>query len=204
MTNSTTPDISVIVPVYNSENSLRLLIERLHPVLKSCAHHFEVLLINDDSRDKSWNIIQDLSREHSWVRGISLFRNFGQHNALLCGIRAARHAVIITLDDDLQNPPEEIPKLLEPLVQGWDVVYGNPIRSRHGLLRGCASQLIKWSLQKTNRADVAQKVSPFRAFRRSIAEAFSLNFKVPFFSLDVLLSWGTTRFTSVNVDHHEP
>src|SRR6185437_73636 len=91
--------LSVIVPVFNSEHSLRLLIERLLPVLQSHGPRFEVILVNDDSRDKSWEVIQKLSRDYSWVRGILLTRNFGQHNALLCGIYTARYSVIVTLDD---------------------------------------------------------------------------------------------------------
>ncbi len=102
----------MVVPVYNSEASLALLIERLEPVLTAHAPMFEAILVNDGSRDRSWDVIHQLTDRYPWVRGISLMRNYGQHNALLCGIRAARNEVIVTLDDDLQNPPEEIPRLL--------------------------------------------------------------------------------------------
>src|SRR5918993_5335821 len=106
------PSLSVVVPVYNSEGSLRPLVERLEPVLRDVASDFEVLLVNDGSRDGSWSVVEELAAGRPWVRGLDLMRNYGQHNALLCGIRAARHPVVVTLDDDLQNPPEEIPKLL--------------------------------------------------------------------------------------------
>jgi undecaprenyl-phosphate 4-deoxy-4-formamido-L-arabinose transferase len=96
--------LSVVVPVYNSEASLALLIERLEPVLTAHAPAFEAILVNDGSRDRRWEVISQLTHRYPWVRGISLMRNYGQHNALLCGIRAARNAVIVTLDDDLQTP----------------------------------------------------------------------------------------------------
>src|SRR2546430_1642044 len=118
--------ISVVVPVYNSEATLEAFVQRLEMVLSSLASSRELILVNDDSRDGSWKIIDKISREKSWVRGINLMRNYGQHNALLCGIRAATFDTIITMDDDLQNPPEEIAKLLAKLNEGLDVVYGRP------------------------------------------------------------------------------
>src|SRR5436190_4991937 len=101
-------NLSIIIPVYNSESILPVLIDRLKPVLATLADRYEVILINDGSRDGSWKAIQELSRSFPWVRGINLMRNYGQHNTILCGIRAARFEVAVTMDDDLQHPPEEI------------------------------------------------------------------------------------------------
>ena len=128
-------------------------------------------------------------------------RNYGQHNALLCGIRMARHEVIITMDDDLQNPPEEIPQLLDTYAQGFDVVYGTPMQERHGLLRDLASVVTKLALQSVTGVAVARSVSTFRAFRTSIREAFA-DYRGPFVSIDVLLTWGATRYGSVRVEHN--
>src|SRR5436190_1785277 len=97
------PSLSVVIPVYNSEGSLRPLIERLEPVLRRVAAEFEVILINDGSRDGSWRVVEELAARHPWVLGLDLMRNFGQHNALLCGLRAARFPIIVTMDDDLQH-----------------------------------------------------------------------------------------------------
>jgi len=108
---STKPGISVVVPAYNSELSLRELARRLEPVLEAAAPRYELILVDDNSRDGTWQVIKDLVRTIPWIRGIHLMRNSGQHNALLCGVRAARHELIVTMDDDLQHPPEEIPKL---------------------------------------------------------------------------------------------
>src|SRR5258708_5390194 len=117
---------TVIVPVFNSENSLSLVAQRLFPVLSGLGADYELILVNDGSRDRSWEQIQTLSQKYPWITGINLMRNYGQHNALLCGITAAQYAIIITMDDDLQNPPEEIPQLLKNLDEGYDVVYGTP------------------------------------------------------------------------------
>jgi glycosyltransferase involved in cell wall biosynthesis len=120
------PSISVVVPVYNSEQMLGTLVDRLLAALTALTPRLEILLVNDGSRDGSWPAIEKLAAKFPQVRGIDLMRNFGQHNALLAGIRAASGDLIVTLDDDLQNPPEEIPKILARLEEGVDVVYGCP------------------------------------------------------------------------------
>jgi len=116
--------VSVIVPVYRSEGTLRELHRRLTAVLDPLVVRFELILVDDGSGDNSWPVICELARLDNRVRGLQHSRNYGQHNALLTGIRAATCEAIVTLDDDLQNPPEEIPKLLALLDQGSDVVYG--------------------------------------------------------------------------------
>jgi undecaprenyl-phosphate 4-deoxy-4-formamido-L-arabinose transferase len=192
--------ISVVVPVYNSEGSLRALVARLEPVLASNASRFEVVLVNDGSRDGSWAVVEELAARHDWVRGIDMMRNYGQHNALLCGLRAARHELVATMDDDLQHPPEELPKLLERLGAGCDVVYGTPRHEQHGLLRDLASQVTKLALQKSMGAETARKVSAFRVLRARLRDAFA-DYRNPHVSLDVLLTWSTTRFAAVEVRH---
>ncbi len=107
-------------------------------------------------------------RTHPWVRGINMMRNHGQHNALLCGIRAAQYDTIVTIDDDLQNPPEEIPKLLAKLAEGFDVVYGTPEVEQHGLWRDTASKITKMALQSAAGAEVARNVSAFRVMRTRV------------------------------------
>src|SRR5260370_24043539 len=102
------PDVWVVLPVYNAEPTLPTLIERLHGVLTVCGRRFEVGLVNDGSSDESWRVIRELAQKHACVRGINLARNYGQHNPLLCGIRAARSATIATLPDYLEHPPAEI------------------------------------------------------------------------------------------------
>ncbi|HUZ01877.1 MAG TPA: glycosyltransferase family 2 protein, partial [Thermomicrobiaceae bacterium] len=163
---------------------------------------YELVLVNDGSRDDSWDRILDLASNRPWLRGVDLMRNYGQHNALLCGLKAARYQVIVTIDDDLQNPPEEIPKLLSRLSEGFDVVYGTPIDEQHPLWRGLASRVTKLVLQSAMGADSARSVSAFRAIRAPVRRAFE-HYEGPYVSIDVLLTWGTTRFTSVPVRHDE-
>lgn len=190
--------LSVVVPVFNSEKSLRALVEALSSALPD--QDLELILVNDGSRDRSWDVICELVQEYSWIRGINLMRNYGQHNALLCGIRAARHEIIVTMDDDLQNPPHEIPRMLAKLQEGYDVVYGTPQSENHGLLRDMASRITKIALQGTMGAETARKISAFRVFRTQLRSVFE-KYSGPYVSIDVLLTWATERFTAIPVEN---
>lgn len=196
------PGLTVIVPVYNSERSLGPLVERLEPVLRAHATAFELILVNDASPDGSLAVAQTLATTHPWIRVIDLRRNYGQHNALLCGIRAASFGLIVTMDDDLQHPPEEIPRLLDVIASGADVVYGTPANEKHDMWRRVASRVTKMALQSSMGAETARKVSAFRAFRTPVRDAFA-EYRSPYVSIDVLLTWGTVRFGAVDV-RHEP
>jgi len=193
--------ISVVVPVYNSQGSLSDLVSALAQTLGGVSGPFELILVNDGSQDRSWEQVERLTRVHPWVRGINLMRNYGQHNALLCGIRHARYATIVTMDDDLQHPPHEIPALLAKLSEGYDVVYGAPREQQHGLWRDIASWMTKLALQNAMGAKTALNISAFRAFRTHLRDAFA-HYQNPYVSIDVLLTWGTSRFTSIKVEHN--
>ena len=190
--------LSVVIPVYNGATTLPALIERLVPVAGAAASPYEIILVNDGSRDNSWATIEALTHRHPQIRGIDLMRNYGQHNALLCGIRASRHDIIVTIDDDLQQPPEEIPRLLAKLAEGYDVVYGKPERERHGLWRNLGSRIGKAALATATGGDVAPMVSAFRACRSTVKPAFE-EYRSPLFSIDVLLTWATTSFAAVPI-----
>lgn len=194
--------ISVVIPVYNAAPNLMELYQVLTTVLDKTVERYEIILVEDRGGDNSWDIICELVQADSRVSGIRLRRNYGQHNALLCGIRAARYDIIVTMDDDLQHPPAEIAMLLDKLAQGYDVVYGTPRQEQHGLWRDLASQLTKLALSSTMGVEVASKVSAFRAFRTELRDAFS-DYRSPTVSIDVLLTWGTSRFAAVPV-RHEP
>jgi len=192
--------ISVVVPVYRSERLLRPLVERLEPVLEKAASEREIVFVDDGSPDDSWRVVRELAREKPWIRGIRLMRNYGQHGAILCGIRAAKHGIVVTIDDDLQHPPEEIPKLLAVLGEECDVVYGTPEKERHGIARDLASQIAKLVLKDAMGAETARNVSAFRAFRTQVRDAFA-DYRGQFVSIDVLLTWGTSRFRAIPVSH---
>jgi undecaprenyl-phosphate 4-deoxy-4-formamido-L-arabinose transferase len=190
--------ISVVVPVYRSEQSLDELVTRVTAVLEARAARFEVLLVDDGSPDDSWSVITKLADADRRVRGISLGRNYGQHNALLAGIREARCDVIVTIDDDLQHPPEQIPALLDALLPDVDLVYGYPDQENHSWARNILSRVTKLALGASVKSDIAKHVSAFRAFRTSLRDGVA-DVQDPFFSLDVLLSWTTTRMVAIPV-----
>jgi glycosyltransferase involved in cell wall biosynthesis len=192
------PGISAVIPVHRSEKSLPLLLPRLTAVLDSVAPAHEIILVDDGSPDRSWDAIATAAKVDSRIRGLRLMRNFGQHNALLVGIRAARYQIIVTLDDDLQNPPEEIPELLHRLTGDVDVVYGSPISEKHSLWRSAASRVTKFALQEAMGAPAARSVSSFRVFRTDLRRAFE-RFQSPDISVDVLLTWATNRFAAIGV-----
>ncbi len=194
--------LSVVTPVYNGEASVAELCRRLGEVLPRVAMEHEIILVNDGSRDRSWEVISELSSRLPTVRGLNLMRNYGQHNALLCGIRAAKYEVIVTMDDDLQQPPEEIPRLLARLEEGFDVVYGAPKAEQNGLLRAVASRITRLALRTAIGSEVAKNVSAFRIFRTALRGAFA-GYESPFVSIDVLLTWATTRFGAITVPFHK-
>jgi glycosyltransferase involved in cell wall biosynthesis len=191
------PAISVVVPVYNGAATLEELAGRVEAALPG---DYELVFVNDGSADDSWDRIVNLSRRNERVRGLDLMRNYGQHNALLAGIRAARGVMVVTIDDDLQNPPEEIPRLLAEIDRGSDVVYGTATEQHYGFWRGLGTRLTKLALRGAIGSDVAAKVSAFRAFRTDLRDAFK-DFHAPYVSIDVLLSWGARQYGWVPVAH---
>src|SRR5262245_39555830 len=193
-------ECAIVIPVYNSQAMLPELVDRLAGVLPAVAARFEVVLVNDGSRDASWDVICQVVRKYSWIRGVNLIRNYGQHNALLPGIRAVRYAVTVTMDDDLQHPPEEIPALLDALADGADLVYGVPAQSRQGFWRRASSRLTKAWLHRVLGVGIASRASSFRAFRTVLREGFA-HYDGPAVAIDALLAWTTTRIVSVTVRH---
>ena len=196
------PTVSVVVPVYRSEPTLRELHRQLTEMMPGIASRYEIIFVEDCGGDGSWAVISDLAASDDHVRGFRMSRNYGQHNALLCAIRAAHYELIVTLDDDLQHPVSEIPRLLAALSPDIDVVYGTPQQEQHGLWRDFASRLTKFVLARAIGMDIAGSVSAFRVFRTRLRDGFR-NYRSPTVSIDVLLTWATTRFGAIKV-RHEP
>lgn len=196
------PTISVIIPVYNSEKSLPDLLAALTDELPKITSAFEIIMINDGSKDNSWEVINNLITKFKHVSAINLMRNFGQHNALLCGIRQANYDLVVTLDDDLQHDPALISVLIDKLNEGYEVVYGAPLAERHGVWRDFASVITKATLSTVMNAKSARHVSAFRIFYTYLRDAFA-NYQGPSVSLDVLLTWGTSKFGYVEVPHRK-
>jgi len=192
--------VSVVIPVYRAALTLRELHRQLSVAMGQIAPTYEIIFVEDCGGDESWSIITELAAADQRVRGIRMSRNYGQHNALLCGIRAARYDVIITMDDDLQHPVSEIASLLAALGPDVDVVYGAPQTEQHGFLRDLASRLTKLALASAMGAETARSVSAFRAFRTRLRDGFC-DYRSPTVFIDVLLTWTTTRFTTIKVRH---
>jgi undecaprenyl-phosphate 4-deoxy-4-formamido-L-arabinose transferase len=192
--------ISVVVPVYKSLESLRLLVERIFSVVEPFGD-FEIILVDDGSPSGTWEVVQELSKNNINVRGIRLGRNYGQHSALVAGVRAANMPITVTIDDDLQNPPEEIPNLVAHFIENdLDVVYGVPKETKQSLSRRVAGNGIRKVLGNSLGAESAMEMSSFRVFRTASREAFGADLGVNV-SLDALLAWGNSRFGSVTVQH---
>lgn len=192
--------ISIIIPVYNSEKTLSDVVKRLHVTIPGICPDWEAIFVVDGSPDQSWRVIKAIAEEDENIKAVNLSRNFGQHNALLTGIRLAQNSIIITMDDDLQHPPEEIILLLNHLYDGYDLVYGYAKEENHGLFRDLASKTIKKiiSILTGNK----EKISAFRAFRSTLRVAFA-DYTSSMVDIDVLLSWGTKNVKSIPVRHDE-
>ncbi len=191
--------ISVVIPCYRSAATLPRLVERLVPVLSDLGESFEVILVVDGSPDDTWGVAASLADRDAHVRAVRLSRNYGQHNALLAGARLARYEITVTMDDDLQHLPEEIPALIGALSGDVELVYGVARTEEHGWLRSAASRSVKMAMSAGMNIDGASQISAFRAYRTYLRDAFA-GLVSPDVNIDVALSWATTRATSVTVD----
>ena len=195
-------ELSIVVPVYRSAPTLRLFTSRLLGVLESITADFEIVFVDDGSPDDAWQVLSELQAEHpERIVAVQLMRNFGQHNALMCGFRLARGRLVVTMDDDLQNPPEEVPKLVATILEGnFDLVYGTPQGAkRQATWRNLGSLLVNAFYRKVFHSSIP--ISSFRIIRRELLEAiFPYNLNYTF--VDGLLAWNTQRIGEIAVEHH--
>lgn len=192
------PGISVIVPVFNGEESIGRLAERL-AASDLQDTDWELIFVVDGSPDQSWEIVQTLAQRDHRIRGLDLYRNFGQANATLAGIRNAQFDVTVTMDDDLQHHPESIPAMVAMLQPGVDLVYGRPFADEHSLGRNMASRVTKASISRlSSSGSMLRDSSALRAFRTCLREGFHQT-NDPNASIDVMLTWVTTRFVVCEV-----
>lgn len=196
------PEYSIVVPVYNSFESLEELYQRIGQTMNKIGITFEVIFVDDDSSDSSWNTLESIQRANpEKVIAIRLTRNFGQHNATICGIAQASGAFIITIDDDLQNPPEEIAKLVDTMQKSdADLVYGIYGKKHHSIARNLGSGALKgWSRRifKTKGSG-----SSLRLMKSSLGKNL-LNHQINFIYIDELFNWYTSQIAFVLVDHQK-
>lgn len=192
------PDYSVVVPVFRGKTTIGELCARLARCFESLSATHEVILVDDGSADGSWERIRELARADPRVLGVRLTRNFGQHNATTCGLRHARGRWVVTVDEDLQHPPEQLHKLVEARGRlGADVVYGVPERRHQSWWRRIGSRLVMRIPRLTMGVDF--DISSFRLIDGEIAREVA---KVQRHDIviDVVLSWITDRIAAVKIE----
>ena len=195
--------LSVVIPVFNSARVLPVLVERISAAVAPLVGvSFEIVLVNDASSDDSWKVIQALGRSMPAVKGLSLRRNAGQHNALMAGLNYASGGVVVVMDDDLQHAPEDISLLYSKVIDGYDVCFARFLQLRHAWwkrLGGKFNDFIARILLKKPR-DIY--LSPFKAFSGSIRGEV-IRYTGPFAYLDGLILMNTASMTCVDVRHHD-
>lgn len=169
---SASPQLSIVIPVYNEELNLPTLFGRLYPVLDALGRSYEILFTNDGSADRS---IELLRAQHAVrpdvTRVIDFNANYGQHMAIMAAFERVRGEIVVTLDADLQNPPEEIPKLLEKIDAGHDYVGGYRLNRQDSIFRTYASRLVNFVREQTTNIEMTDQGCMLRAYRRPIVEA---------------------------------
>lgn len=190
---------SVVIPLFNEEENLEVLYTRLTRVMGSLGEPYEIIFVDDGSQDNSFQILKGLHEKDNNIKVIRFTRNFGQHPAVMAGFDTAGGEIIITLDADLQNPPEEIPKLVEKLNEGYELVFGVFHQRKHSAFRRAGSSFAKWVLGRVLPVE-ATDLSGFRALRSyAVAQLKLLNEKSKF--LDGLLCWMGYKVGKVEVEH---
>lgn len=193
-------DLSIVVPAYRSEKTLAALVAAIDSAIGG-RYSLELILVNDRSPDGSWQVARQLARTHSWVRALDLRKNVGQHMAIFAGLREARGRVIVTMDDDLQHAPSDIPALVEALDADHDVCYGTFQGRKHAAWKIIGSRfndlVATWLLQKPK----GLYLSPFKAIKRGVRNEV-VQFRGPAIYLDGLILSATSRITTRMVGHH--
>ena len=194
---------SVVVPVYNSEHTLNELYERLCKVFdETLQREFELVMVDDGSKDRSWKVMEELHEKDPRVKIIQQARNFGQPQALLCGFQYVKGDFIITMDDDLQHPPEEIPKMIRAMDEQEDVdaVIGKYVGRKHNFIRKLGTRLSVYATYKMLKKPKDLELTSFRLIRRYLVDAFcKTNICYP--QIGNLLVLSSNRIINVDVNH---
>lgn len=164
---------SAIIPVYNSEQFVAKTVARTLDAFEGFGLNCEIILVNDGSKDDSWQVIKGLAVQNHQVKSINLLKNYGQHTAVFCGIQQAKGDYLITLDDDLQNPPEEIIKLINKIHEGYDIVFAKFATKKHTLYRRLGTMIINYLNGKIFRKPKGINLTNFRIFTKEVAKRVS-------------------------------
>jgi len=194
--------LSIVVPVYRSAPILPELVEQIHAemVKEGLADTFELLLVSDASPDNSWQVIRTLAESHPFIRGISLRRNFGQHNAIMAGLNHVRGDFVVLMDDDLQHPPHAIGDMLRALQEGYDVCYTHYLNRQHAVWKKLGSQFNDWVATHLLGKPAGLYLSSFKGLRREIV-AEVIHYDGPYAYVDGLILDVTRSITTIDIEH---
>jgi glycosyltransferase involved in cell wall biosynthesis len=198
---SNSMEFSIVIPILNEQDNIPVLHNRLTSVMQGLGKDYEIIYVDDGSSDNSYQLLVDLHGKDNHIKIIRLTRNFGQHPAILAGFKITKGRTVITIDADLQNPPEEIPKLIDKLNEGYDIVFGVFMKRKHNLFRRAGSQFAKWVLTRVIPVETTS-LSGFRALRSYTVDHLKLLNETSKF-LDALLCWMGYRVGTVEVAHDE-
>jgi glycosyltransferase involved in cell wall biosynthesis len=194
--------LSIVVPVYRSAAILPLLVEQLRQEMGAAGllGSFELLLVNDASPDESLQVIRRLAVEQEFVRGISLRRNFGQHNATMAGLNHARGDIVVVMDDDLQHPTEAVPRMIAALNEGYDVCYTRYLNRKHAAWKKLGSLFNDWMATRLLGKPKGLYLSSFKAIRKEVV-AEVVKYDGPYAYVDGLILEVTRAITVVDIEH---
>lgn len=196
--------LSIIVPVYRSAPILPQLVEQIYAEMRKegWADSFELLLINDASPDNSWQVIRSLAAVHSFIRGVSLRRNFGQHNAIMAGLNYINGDFIVLMDDDLQHPPNAIGSMVRALAEGYDVCYTNYLNRQHAAWKKLGSRFNDWVATRLLGKPKGLYLSSFKGLRKEVAREV-IRYDGPYAYVDGLILDVTRSITTIDIEHQD-
>ncbi len=194
--------ISVVIPVYNEEEVLPELHRRLTRTMKDIGQTYEIVFVDDGSKDRSFEILKTLKEQDEHLRIIKFTRNFGQHPAIMAGFNNCVGEAVVLMDADLQNPPEEIPKLLEKFREGYDIVYGVRERRKDPLHRRIGARIAKWLVRKVLKVDILDSLTAFRVMSGRVLDTLT-QMKEQQYYIGALMAWMGYSSATVPVRHAE-
>lgn len=191
---------SIIIPVFNSEEIIETTVKRTLSAFINFKLELEILLINDGSNDNSWKIIKKIAEINPQVKSINLLKNYGQHTAVLCGIQKASGDFLVTIDDDLQNPPEEIIKLINKINEGYDLVFAEFTSKKHSEYRKLGAKFVNYLNTKIFNKPNNIKLSNFRIFTKEVAERLG-NYNTFYPYIPGLLLMFSSKIANTETEH---
>ncbi len=193
--------VSLVIPVFNSSILLKKMISTTLNTIDKLPYEFELLMINDGSSDDSWSILQEIAQDEKRIKAVNLLKNYGQHNAVLCGMTYSNGDYIITMDDDLQNPPSEIIKLIDKISEGYDLVFGKFPQKKHANYRKLGTKLINYLNGKIFNKPKDITLTNFRIFNKAVCKA-AIEYKTNYPYIPGLLLMNAQKISNTDTDHH--